>query len=240
MPRRGHSADRVCSAECTSPPWMGRPSGSTPSRSASPGFAARRAREPPDVDVHQLAPACARRSRSAVVAVGLRPRAHVRLLAQFSFEHDIDGARRATRERAIDYPIVVDNDYAVWSAFATKFWPALYFVDADGSIRHPNTSAKGASEPNTLARTSGSRGRSSATCRTSRAMVRDRSSHGATARCGWRWRPASRRPSRGSVRHARVQEIPGPGACHSSFGDISWLAFRAWPGIPRDGQGGTS
>jgi thiol-disulfide isomerase/thioredoxin len=54
---------------------------------------------------------------------------------EFSFEHDIDGVRQATSERAIDYPVAVDNDYAIWSAFANHFWPALYFVDADGVIR---------------------------------------------------------------------------------------------------------
>ena len=54
---------------------------------------------------------------------------------EFSFEHDIDGVRRATKERAIDYPVAVDNDYAVWSAFANHYWPALYFVDAEGIIR---------------------------------------------------------------------------------------------------------
>jgi thiol-disulfide isomerase/thioredoxin len=54
---------------------------------------------------------------------------------EFSFEHEIDGVRRASRERAIDYPVAADNDYAIWSAFANHFWPALYFVDADGIIR---------------------------------------------------------------------------------------------------------
>jgi thiol-disulfide isomerase/thioredoxin len=54
---------------------------------------------------------------------------------EFSFEHDVDGVRRATKERAIDYPVAVDNDYAVWSAFANHYWPALYFVDAEGTIR---------------------------------------------------------------------------------------------------------
>jgi thiol-disulfide isomerase/thioredoxin len=37
---------------------------------------------------------------------------------EFSFEHDIDGVRQATVERAIDYPVAVDNDYELWSAFA--------------------------------------------------------------------------------------------------------------------------
>jgi hypothetical protein len=54
---------------------------------------------------------------------------------EFSFEHDIDAVRRATKERAIDYPVAADNDYEVWSAFDNHYWPALYFVDADGIIR---------------------------------------------------------------------------------------------------------
>jgi thiol-disulfide isomerase/thioredoxin len=54
---------------------------------------------------------------------------------EFSFEHDVDGVRRATKERAIDYPVAVDNDFAIWSAFANRYWPALYFVDSDGVIR---------------------------------------------------------------------------------------------------------
>jgi hypothetical protein len=54
---------------------------------------------------------------------------------EFSFEHDIDGVRQATTERGIDYPVAVDNDFEVWSAFDNRYWPALYFVDADGVIR---------------------------------------------------------------------------------------------------------
>ena len=53
---------------------------------------------------------------------------------EFSFEHDTEGVRHATQERAIDYPVAVDNDYAIWNAFANHYWPALYFVDADGVI----------------------------------------------------------------------------------------------------------
>src|SRR5436190_17859197 len=54
---------------------------------------------------------------------------------EFSFEHDIDRVRQATKERAIDYPVALDNDYAVWNAFANTYWPALYFVDREGIIR---------------------------------------------------------------------------------------------------------
>jgi thiol-disulfide isomerase/thioredoxin len=54
---------------------------------------------------------------------------------EFGFEHDVDGVRRATEERGIDYPVAVDNDYAMWTAFANHYWPALYFVDREGIIR---------------------------------------------------------------------------------------------------------
>jgi thiol-disulfide isomerase/thioredoxin len=54
---------------------------------------------------------------------------------EFSFEHDIDLVSQATKDRAIDYPVAVDNDYEIWSAFANHYWPALYFVDTDGVIR---------------------------------------------------------------------------------------------------------
>src|SRR6476660_10447216 len=54
---------------------------------------------------------------------------------EFSFEHDIDRVQLATKERAIDYPVAVDNDYEIWRAFDNHYWPALYFVDAEGVIR---------------------------------------------------------------------------------------------------------
>ena len=54
---------------------------------------------------------------------------------EFSFEHELDRIRQATTERGIDYPVAVDNDYEIWSAFDNHYWPALYFVDADGMIR---------------------------------------------------------------------------------------------------------
>jgi thiol-disulfide isomerase/thioredoxin len=54
---------------------------------------------------------------------------------EFSFEHDIAAVRRAIEEREIDCPVAVDNDYAIWSAFDNHYWPALYFIDADGIIR---------------------------------------------------------------------------------------------------------
>jgi hypothetical protein len=54
---------------------------------------------------------------------------------EFSFEHEIELVRRATEVREIGYPVALDNDYAIWTAFANHYWPALYFVDAEGVIR---------------------------------------------------------------------------------------------------------
>src|SRR5215216_1544465 len=54
---------------------------------------------------------------------------------EFSFEHELDRVRQATKDMAIDYPVAADNDYAIWSAFDNHYWPALYFVDAEGIIR---------------------------------------------------------------------------------------------------------
>jgi thiol-disulfide isomerase/thioredoxin len=54
---------------------------------------------------------------------------------EFAFEHETDLVRQATRERGIDYPVAVDNEYAIWSAFDNNYWPALYFVDTEGVIR---------------------------------------------------------------------------------------------------------
>jgi thiol-disulfide isomerase/thioredoxin len=55
---------------------------------------------------------------------------------EFSFEHDVDNVRRAVRDMRVDYPVAIDNDYAVWGAFDNHYWPALYFADAQGRIRH--------------------------------------------------------------------------------------------------------
>jgi thiol-disulfide isomerase/thioredoxin len=54
---------------------------------------------------------------------------------EFSFEHEVDRVRQATTEREIDYPVAIDNEYAIWTAFDNRYWPALYFVDREGVIR---------------------------------------------------------------------------------------------------------
>lgn len=55
---------------------------------------------------------------------------------EFEFEKTIENVRRALTDMNINYPVSVDNDYAVWRAFENHYWPALYFIDRQGHIRH--------------------------------------------------------------------------------------------------------
>ena len=55
---------------------------------------------------------------------------------EFSFEKNIDNIRWAAMDMRVDYPIAVDNDHAIWRGFNNEYWPALYFADAKGKIRH--------------------------------------------------------------------------------------------------------
>ena len=55
---------------------------------------------------------------------------------EFSFEHNVDNVRWAVQDMRVTYPVATDNRYAVWGAFGNHYWPALYFADAQGRIRH--------------------------------------------------------------------------------------------------------
>ena len=55
---------------------------------------------------------------------------------EFPFEQDLDNVREAARDLRVEYPIALDSDYAVWDAFANRYWPAVYIADAQGRIRH--------------------------------------------------------------------------------------------------------
>jgi hypothetical protein len=55
---------------------------------------------------------------------------------EFSFERGVERVRNAAREMMVSYPIALDSEYAIWQAFENQYWPALYFADAQGRIRH--------------------------------------------------------------------------------------------------------
>lgn len=55
---------------------------------------------------------------------------------EFAFERDVDNVKKAMRDLGITYPVAIDNNYAIWRGFNNKYWPAHYFIDAQGRIRH--------------------------------------------------------------------------------------------------------
>jgi thiol-disulfide isomerase/thioredoxin len=55
---------------------------------------------------------------------------------EFPFEEDPDNVRAAAKDMSVEYPIALDSGYAVWDAFANRYWPAVYIADAHGRIRH--------------------------------------------------------------------------------------------------------
>ena len=55
---------------------------------------------------------------------------------EFTFERNTDNVRWAIKDMNIGFPVAMDNNYAIWRAFDNQYWPALYFVDAKGAIRH--------------------------------------------------------------------------------------------------------
>src|SRR5215212_4081090 len=54
---------------------------------------------------------------------------------EFGFEHDLGNVRRAVAQLDVGYPVVIDNDFAIWRSFDNHYWPAVYLVDGDGRLR---------------------------------------------------------------------------------------------------------
>ncbi len=55
---------------------------------------------------------------------------------EFSFEKNMSNVRWAVKELRVDYPVAVDSEHVIWRAFKNQYWPALYFIDAQGRVRH--------------------------------------------------------------------------------------------------------
>jgi cytochrome c biogenesis protein CcdA/thiol-disulfide isomerase/thioredoxin len=55
---------------------------------------------------------------------------------EFAFERNVDNVKKAIATLKIGYPVAIDNDYKIWRAFENEYWPAHYFIDAKGQIRH--------------------------------------------------------------------------------------------------------
>src|SRR5262249_25887069 len=54
---------------------------------------------------------------------------------EFAFEKNVDNVKKAVADLKIDYPVAIDNNYAIWRGFNNEYWPAHYFIDAQGRIR---------------------------------------------------------------------------------------------------------
>ena len=55
---------------------------------------------------------------------------------EFSFEKNINNVRWAVKDMRVEYPVAVDNELVIWRAFKNQYWPALYFIDSQGRVRH--------------------------------------------------------------------------------------------------------
>jgi cytochrome c biogenesis protein CcdA/thiol-disulfide isomerase/thioredoxin len=55
---------------------------------------------------------------------------------EFAFERNVDNVKKAIATLGIRYPVAIDNDYKIWRAFDNEYWPAHYFIDASGRVRH--------------------------------------------------------------------------------------------------------
>ncbi len=55
---------------------------------------------------------------------------------EFEFERQLDNARWGAQHFGVDYPVPVDNDFAIWEAFGNQYWPALYLIDGRGRVRY--------------------------------------------------------------------------------------------------------
>src|SRR5262249_42565955 len=75
--------------------------------------------------------AWAQKYRQQLVVIGVHT-------PEFGFEHNIENVRRAVKQMNVEYPVVIDNGYAIWRAFSNQYWPALYLIDSRGRIRDHN------------------------------------------------------------------------------------------------------
>lgn len=55
---------------------------------------------------------------------------------EFDRERDADNVRAYVKRAGIQYPVVLDNDFANWNRYQNRFWPTIYLIDKRGIIRH--------------------------------------------------------------------------------------------------------
>ena len=55
---------------------------------------------------------------------------------EFPFEKDLSNVQKAVHDLGITYPVALDNNYSIWTAFSNEYWPAHYFIDVNGKVRY--------------------------------------------------------------------------------------------------------
>jgi cytochrome c biogenesis protein CcdA/thiol-disulfide isomerase/thioredoxin len=55
---------------------------------------------------------------------------------EFPFEREASNVETAISENGIHYPVAQDNEQATWNAYGNQYWPAEYFIDAQGRVRY--------------------------------------------------------------------------------------------------------
>ncbi len=55
---------------------------------------------------------------------------------ELSYERDLDNVKAAVASADIRFPVAFDPDFATWNAFHNRYWPAFFFIDRAGNVRH--------------------------------------------------------------------------------------------------------
>ena len=55
---------------------------------------------------------------------------------EFKHERDVENVKKALERLAIEFAVAIDNDWKTWRSYHNRYWPAMYFIDKTGQIRH--------------------------------------------------------------------------------------------------------
>jgi len=55
---------------------------------------------------------------------------------ELAYERDVDSVRAYVAENGLSYPVVIDNDFAIWRRYGNRYWPVLYLIDRHGRLRY--------------------------------------------------------------------------------------------------------
>ena len=65
---------------------------------------------------------------------------------EFAWEHDLDKVRKACKRLGVKFPVALDNDFATWKRYGTRYWPTLHIVDKGGVVRYTRFGERGYGE----------------------------------------------------------------------------------------------